>query len=148
MRAWGERLGAVLRAGDVVVLSGPLGAGKTTMAQGIAAGLGVRGLVTSPTFVVARQHRPGPRGVGLTHADVYRLGADASLADLDLEDVGDAVLVVEWGENVADQLGAEWLHVVIERGSEAGDDPSGGPRTVAITPHGSGLAERFAQWVP
>ena len=86
MRALGRRLAEVLRHGDVVVLSGPLGAGKTTLAQGIGAGLGVRGPVTSPTFVIARVHRALEAGrPALVHADGYRLGGHAELDDLDLD---------------------------------------------------------------
>lgn len=146
MRALGERLGRELRAGDVVVLTGPLGAGKTTLTQGIAAGLDVTGDVTSPTFVVARRHRPGGRGLTLTHADVFRLGDGASVADLDVDDLGEGVLVVEWGEALARQLGGEWLHVLIERGNEGDDDPAGGPRTVRLEPHGVDIGQRFAGW--
>ena len=84
-RAWGERLGAVLRAGDLVVLTGDLGAGKTTLTQGIAEGLGVRGPVTSPTFVIARVHPSLVGGPALVHVDAYRLGGLAELDDLDLD---------------------------------------------------------------
>ena len=103
----------MLRAGDLLVLTGPLGAGKTALAQGIGAGLGVLGDVTSPTFVIARVHRPDPaarRPVPLVHADAYRLGAAADpraeIDDLDLDaSVDDAVTVVEWGEGMVEQLG-------------------------------------------
>ena len=121
-RRLGERLAASLRTGDLVVLSGPLGAGKTTLTQGLAAGLGVRGTVTSPTFVLARAHR-GP--LPLLHVDAYRLreaGARASdLLDLDLEDALDeGVVVVEWGEGVVEELAVSRLHVVLSRqGDEA-----------------------------
>ena len=104
-REFGVRLAGLLHAGDLVLLAGPLGAGKTALTQGIGAGLGVLGDVTSPTFVIARVHRPDPvrgRGVPLVHADAYRLGdaADprAEIDDLDLDaSVEDAVTVVEWG---------------------------------------------------
>lgn len=107
--ALGARIGAELTAGDLVVLSGPLGAGKTVLARGIAAGLGVRGPVTSPTFVIARLHPPavGGRGVPMVHADAYRLGGAAELDDLDLDtDLATAALVVEWGEGLAERLAA------------------------------------------
>jgi tRNA threonylcarbamoyladenosine biosynthesis protein TsaE len=124
-RALGTRLAADLRAGDLVVLSGPLGAGKTALTQGIGAGLQVRGAVTSPTFVLARVHR-GP--LPLVHVDAYRLrdtpgGAD--LDDLDLDDeLPYSVTVVEWGEGVVEQVSESRLHVVLER-CGAGDESEG-----------------------
>lgn len=112
----GRALGTLLRAGDLVLLAGPLGAGKTVLARGIAAGLGVRGPVTSPTFVIAREHQPGPRGVPLVHADAYRLGGLDELDDLDLDtDLLHAVVVVEWGEGVAERLAEEHLLVRLYR---------------------------------
>lgn len=120
--ALGERLGAGLGAGDLVVLSGPLGAGKTVLVRGIARGLGVAGAVTSPTFVIAREHRPLPGGAGvpLVHVDAYRLGfasdVAAQLDDLDLDtDLDSAVVVVEWGEGVAERLAARHLLVRLDR---------------------------------
>lgn len=121
--ALGEALAAQLRAGDLVLLSGPLGAGKTAMTRGIARGLGVTGAVTSPTFVIAREHRPGPGGAGvpLVHVDAYRLGSSGiavtdELDDLDLDtDLQSAVVVVEWGEGVAERLSASHVLVSLER---------------------------------
>ncbi len=121
--ALGERLAAGLGPGDLVVLSGPLGAGKTVFVRGLARGLGVAGPVTSPTFVIAREHRPLPDGPGvpLVHVDAYRLGltgADvaAQLDDLDLDtDLADAVVAVEWGEGVVERLAARHLLVRLER---------------------------------
>jgi tRNA threonylcarbamoyladenosine biosynthesis protein TsaE len=122
--ALGERLAAGLRAGDLVVLSGPLGAGKTVLVRGLARGLGVDGRVTSPTFVIAREHRPLPGGAGvpLVHVDAYRLGlgagADiaAELDDLDLDtDLTAAVVAVEWGEGVAERLADHHLLVKLDR---------------------------------
>ena len=116
-RRLGERLAGGLRAGDLVVLSGPLGAGKTSLTQGLAAGLGVRGAVTSPTFVLARAHR-GP--LPLLHVDAYRL-RDAGpraldLADLDLEDaLEDGVVVVEWGEGLVERLSPSVVSVALSR---------------------------------
>jgi tRNA threonylcarbamoyladenosine biosynthesis protein TsaE len=95
MEALGRRLGGLLRAGDLVVLTGPLGAGKTTLTRGIGEGLQVRGQVASPTFVLARTH-PSATGVPLVHVDAYRLGGAAELDDLDLDYEG-SVVVVEWG---------------------------------------------------
>ena len=106
----GRELGARLRAGDLVVLSGPLGAGKTVLARGIGAGLGVSGPVTSPTFVIAREHPAGPRGVPLVHVDAYRLDGLDELDDLDLDtDLLDAAVVVEWGEGLAERLAEQHL---------------------------------------
>lgn len=119
----GERLGAELQAGDVVVLSGPLGAGKTVLAKGIASALDVDGPVTSPTFVLARVH-PARRSGGpvMVHVDMYRLldhtAADllAELDSLDLDtDLGDAVVVVEWGEGLAERLSEHHLDVRLDR---------------------------------
>jgi tRNA threonylcarbamoyladenosine biosynthesis protein TsaE len=120
--ALGERLAAGLGPGDLVVLSGPLGAGKTVLVRGLARGLGVAGAVTSPTFVIAREHRPAPGGSGvpLVHVDAYRLGfatdVAAELDDLDLDtDLDAAVVVVEWGEGVAERLAARHLLVRLDR---------------------------------
>ena len=137
-------LGRLLRAGDLVVLTGPLGAGKTALAQGIGAGLAVRGDVTSPTFVIARVHRPDPaRGgrVPLVHADAYRLGAAtdprAEIDDLDLDaSIEDSVTVVEWGEGVVEQLGDTHLRVRIDRR----DDDT---RVVELEPSGGDWASRL-----
>jgi tRNA threonylcarbamoyladenosine biosynthesis protein TsaE len=115
--ALGESLAAELGPGDLVVLAGPLGAGKTVFVRGLARGLGVAGAVTSPTFVIAREHRPGPGGrVPLVHVDAYRLGGAAELDDLDLDtDLAAAVVAVEWGEGVAERLAAEHVLVRLER---------------------------------
>jgi tRNA threonylcarbamoyladenosine biosynthesis protein TsaE len=116
--ALGERLAAALGPGDLVVLSGPLGAGKTVLVRGLARGLGVAGAVTSPTFVIAREHRPLPDGAGvpLVHVDAYRLGGAAELDDLDLDtDLAEAVVAVEWGEGVAERLSDRHLLVRLHR---------------------------------
>jgi tRNA threonylcarbamoyladenosine biosynthesis protein TsaE len=116
MRALGRRLAALLRAGDLVVLAGSLSAGKTTLTQGIGLGLGVRGPVTSPTFVIARVH-PGP--VPLVHVDAYRLGSLAEVADLDLEaSLSDSVTVVEWGTGLVEGLADDRLEVTLTRPSD------------------------------
>jgi tRNA threonylcarbamoyladenosine biosynthesis protein TsaE len=124
--ALGARLGADLTAGDVVVLSGPLGAGKTVLAKGIAKAMNVAGAVTSPTFVLARVHPALRAGApAMVHVDVYRLldhaGADlvAELDSLDLDtDLDDAVVVVEWGEGLAERLSERHLDIRLERGRD------------------------------
>ena len=133
MRDLGRRLAALLRAGDLVILAGPLGAGKTTLVQGIGAGLGVRGPVTSPTFVIARVH-PAVTGSGpaLVHADAYRLGSFSEVDDLDLDtDADSAVTVVEWGTGLAEPLAEDRLEITIE------PDQDGDVRTVRINGHGA-----------
>ena len=116
MRALGERLAALLRAGDLVVLTGSLGAGKTTLAQGIGARLDVRGGVTSPTFVIARVHPPLGDGPHLVHVDAYRLGGRLEVDDLDLDaSIADSVTLVEWGEGLVEELTADRLEVEISR---------------------------------
>ncbi|NLV78972.1 MAG: tRNA (adenosine(37)-N6)-threonylcarbamoyltransferase complex ATPase subunit type 1 TsaE [Rhodococcus sp.] len=126
--AFGRQLAADLRAGDLVVLDGPLGAGKTALTRGIAAGLGVLGRVTSPTFVIAREHRPGVREgsepVGLVHVDAYRLGHGPNALDeldaLDLDtDLTAAVVVVEWGEGLVETLTDRHLRVRLRRDPES-----------------------------
>lgn len=133
-------LAPVLAPGDLVILTGDLGAGKTTLTQGIGAALGVRGQVASPTFIIARTHKSDGSGPDLIHVDAYRLGSLAELDDLDLDTTLDsAVTVVEWGEGAA-ALSEDRLHVTITRprGGEVDmDDPSGGTRTVRITSHGT-----------
>lgn len=114
MEAFGRELGAALRAGDLVVLTGPLGAGKTTLTRGIGEGLGVRGPVQSPTFVLARTHPNLGDGPPLVHVDAYRLGSALLLDDLDL-DFAHGVVVVEWGAGLLDDVSDSWLEVVIER---------------------------------
>jgi tRNA threonylcarbamoyladenosine biosynthesis protein TsaE len=156
MRALGRSLATVLRAGDLVILSGGLGAGKTTLTQGIGDGLGVRGPITSPTFVIARVHpavvpQGGRVGPALVHADAYRLGSVLELDDLDLDtDTAASVTVVEWGEGLAEGLAADRLEIAISPeaagaavvGGDVGglDDQAGDtPRTVRI----SAVGERW-----
>ncbi|MDJ1114523.1 tRNA (adenosine(37)-N6)-threonylcarbamoyltransferase complex ATPase subunit type 1 TsaE [Microbacterium sp. LX3-4] len=115
MERFGRALGAALRAGDLVVLTGPLGAGKTTLTRGIGAGLGVRGPVQSPTFVLARTHPSEVGGAPLVHVDAYRLGSPAELDDLGL-DVDGSVTIVEWGRGMVDDLVDSWWELEIERG--------------------------------
>lgn len=130
MRELGEELAALLRPGDLAVLSGPLGAGKTTLVQGIAGGLKVRGPITSPTFVIARVHPSLSEGPALVHVDAYRLGGDLEVDDLDLDaSLEESVTVVEWGEGLVEGLADDRLEILIGRG------PSGEPgeeRTVTL----------------
>jgi tRNA threonylcarbamoyladenosine biosynthesis protein TsaE len=136
MRSLGRSLATVLRAGDVVILSGGLGAGKTTLTQGIGDGLGVRGPITSPTFVIARVHPPaelsapmGTRRPALVHADAYRLGGVLELDDLDLDtDTAAAVTVVEWGRGLAEGLADDRLEITIT--PDATDTPVTGDPAV------------------
>ncbi len=114
MRALGVRLGGLLRAGDLVVLTGPLGAGKTTLTRGIGEGLGVRGPVSSPTFVLARTHPSLVGGAPLVHVDAYRLASAAELDDLDL-DFEASVVIVEWGAGMVDGIADSVLEVRIAR---------------------------------
>ena len=123
MEAFGRGLARRLRAGDLVLLTGPLGAGKTTLTRGIGDGLGVRGPVQSPTFVLARTHPNLAGGPPLVHVDAYRLGSAALLDDLDL-DFDRSVVVVEWGAGLLDDASDSWLEVVIER-------PEGAPVEMA-----------------
>ncbi len=137
MEALGERIGAQLRAGDAVLLVGPLGAGKTTLTRGIGRALGARGTVQSPTFVLARTHRTAA-GPDLQHVDAYRLLDDADdeaeLDDLDL-DLEGAITVAEWGAPLEHAL-ESWLRVDIERGTALDDTEDASPRTVRLRGHG------------
>jgi len=144
MRDLGESLARQLRSGDVVILDGDLGSGKTTLVQGIGAGLGVRGAVTSPTFVIARVHPPLNGGPALVHVDAYRLSPSADgvvteLDDLDLDvSVPESVTVVEWGSQLARALSEDRLEVRITR--SAGDADGDEERSVLVVPIG-------ARWV-
>lgn len=115
--ALGRELAAHLAAGDLVILDGPLGAGKTALTRGIASGLGVLGRVSSPTFIIAREHRPGAAGSpGLVHVDAYRLGGLDELDALDLDtDLEECIVVVEWGEGVAERLTDRHLMIRLRR---------------------------------
>jgi tRNA threonylcarbamoyladenosine biosynthesis protein TsaE len=133
-RALGERLAGLLRAGDLLVLSGDLGAGKTTFTQGLGDGLGVRGAITSPTFVISRVHPSLTGGPALVHVDAYRLPSTGEFDDLDLDtSLDEAVTVVEWGTGVAEGLAAERLEVELLR---AHGDEEGQARTLTLTPVG------------
>ena len=145
MGALGARLAAVLRAGDLVVLTGPLGAGKTTLTRGLGAALGARGQVSSPTFVLARTH-PTTAGPDLVHVDAYRLRDPVELDDLDLDWDG-AIVVVEWGRGMVDGISDAVLDVEITRATGADadvladdldpDDVPDEPRRVVVTATGA-----------
>jgi tRNA threonylcarbamoyladenosine biosynthesis protein TsaE len=146
MEALGTKMGGMLRPGDLVVLTGPLGAGKTTLTRGIGEGLGVRGPVQSPTFVLARTHPSLVGGAPLVHVDAYRLGSAVELDDLDI-DADSSVVVVEWGRGMVEGLRDVWWEVELERqrGGRGADTMCGdvsrataeldadAPRTVTIT---------------
>lgn len=170
MRALGRRLAGCLRPGDLVVLNGPLGAGKTTLVQGIGEGLDVRGPITSPTFVIARVHPPLRRspqpGPALVHADAYRLGDAAEVDDLDLDaDLDSAVTVVEWGGGLVEGLAEERLEITISlppgsassaegvpgaggAGSGADDEDAGGGSGEIRFVRLHGIGARWAQAGP
>ena len=140
MAALGALLATQLRAGDLVTLNGELGAGKTTLTRGLGAALGVRGAVTSPTFVLARTH-PRPDGAPLVHVDAYRLSSAIELDDLDI-DFPASIVVVEWGEGLLDGITDEWLQLDIVRpvGGVVTDDGVE-TRTVTVTGHGARWAD-------
>lgn len=138
MRELGRRLAALLAPGDLVLLSGELGAGKTTLARGLGEGLGVRGAVTSPTFVIARVHPSLTGGPALVHVDAYRLGGGLDeMEDLDLDvSLPESVVVVEWGDGKVEELSEARLQVVIARtvGAAADEDGDGDDvREVTVT---------------
>lgn len=117
MQELGRRLAKLLRPGDLVMLTGELGAGKTTLTRGLGEGLGVRGAVTSPTFVIARVHPSLTGGPALVHVDAYRLGGGLDeMEDLDLDvSLPESVVVVEWGDGKVEDLTDDRLHVIIHR---------------------------------
>ena len=128
-RDFGRALAGVLRAGDLVVLTGDLGAGKTTLTQGIGAGLGVRGQVASPTFIIARVHPSVVGGPPLVHVDAYRLGSLEEVDALDLDaGLDESVTVVEWGAGMVEALSQDRLEVTLRRprGAHGGPGDAGG----------------------
>lgn len=140
-RAAARALATCLRAGDLLVLDGPLGAGKTTFTQGLGDGLGVRGPVASPTFVIARVYPSLQHGPSLVHVDSYRLAGGFDVDDLDLEaELDGAVTVVEWGRDQVEHLADSHLLIELDRGRDAEpalepDDPDE-PRRLRILPAG------------
>ncbi|MBN8205382.1 tRNA (adenosine(37)-N6)-threonylcarbamoyltransferase complex ATPase subunit type 1 TsaE [Microbacterium esteraromaticum] len=137
MENLGYRIGEQLQAGDLIVLTGPLGAGKTTFTRGLADGLGVRGPVQSPTFVLARTHPSLVEGAPLVHVDAYRLASAAELDDLDI-DFARSVVVIEWGRGMASAVADTWWDIEIERpvgGADVADEDldADAPRFVTIT---------------
>ena len=147
-RDLGADLGRLLRAGDLVMLSGGLGAGKTTLTQGIGVGMGVRGRVASPTFIVARVHPSLRGGPDLIHADAYRITALGDLETLDLDSsLDEAVTVVEWGEGKTEAMSPERLVIDVRRaeGGQACRDGhvidleymDDGMRSIVLHAHGS-----------
>lgn len=140
MHGLATRLAALLRAGDLLILTGELGAGKTTFVQGLGDALGVRGPVTSPTFVLSRIHPSLADGPALVHVDAYRLSSPAEVDDLDLDaTVSGAVTAIEWGRGVAEQLSDSWLDIAISADELVADvEPV---RRVTVTPHGPRWAD-------
>lgn len=137
-RAVGRRLASLLRPGDVILLAGDLGAGKTVFASGIAEGLGVEDPVVSPSFILSRRYRGL---VPMVHADLYRVGSSGEVEDLDLaNEAADGVLVVEWGNVAEPQFGDEFLEVRIAAGAD-------GTRTVTFEPHGTWAARPLREIV-
>lgn len=142
MEQFGARVARLLRAGDVVCLTGELGAGKTTFTRGLGRELAVRGTVASPTFVVARTH-PRAEGVPFVHIDAYRLQSPVELEDLDI-DWGNVISVVEWGHGMLDSIVDEWIEIIIDRTTTSDDET----RTVtlhAVGPRGNELAEALGR---
>jgi tRNA threonylcarbamoyladenosine biosynthesis protein TsaE len=138
MRDLGGSIGGGCRGGDVIVLAGDLGAGKTTFTQGLALGLGITEAVTSPTFVISREHANPGNGLALVHVDAYRLGSQWELDDLDLlADPSRSVIVVEWGRGLAEGLSSSRLDIEITRSDDAADES----RAVTLTPHAGHWAD-------
>ena len=136
MNEFGLKIAKVLRAGDLVILTGPLGAGKTTFTRGVGEGLQAIGNVSSPTFVIARTHKRANSDVPLVHVDAYRLGSVNEFDDLDI-DIENSIVLVEWGRGFAEDLAESWLDIEIERDHSGESDV----RTVTLTAFG----ERWMQ---
>jgi tRNA threonylcarbamoyladenosine biosynthesis protein TsaE len=135
--AFGARLARILQPGDLLILTGPLGAGKTALVQGIGRGLGIADAITSPTFVIARVHRGN---IPLVHVDAYRLGSLDEVDDLDLDvDTADAVTAVEWGADLVEQLAESRLEIELSRAEDSEE------RAAVLTPVGGDWAKRLAE---
>lgn len=134
MNEFGIRLASMLKAGDLVILTGPLGAGKTTFTRGVGEGLKAIGNVSSPTFVIARTHKRENSSVPLVHVDAYRLSSVHEFHDLDI-DIENSIVLVEWGRGFAEALADNWLDIEIERDTTGESEV----RTVTVIAHG----ERF-----
>ncbi len=146
MQDLGRRLARVLAPGDLVMLTGELGAGKTTLTRGLGEGLGVRGAVTSPTFVIARVHPSLVEGPALVHVDAYRLGGGLDeMEDLDLDvSLPESVVVVEWGDGKVEELSEDRLRVLIDRATGDTDDERREVTLVGIGARWAGLREELA----
>ena len=132
MHEFGSKLAGILKAGDLVILTGPLGAGKTTFTRGVGEGLQAIGNVSSPTFVIARTHKRENSEVPLVHVDAYRLSSVHEFDDLDI-DIDHSIVLVEWGRGFAEELAESWLDIEIGRDHTGESDI----RDVTITAHGS-----------
>lgn len=128
----GQRVSRTLAAGDLVLLIGPLGAGKTTFTRGVGRGLEVIGNVSSPTFVIARTHKRENNQPALVHVDAYRLGSPSELDDLDIP-FSSSIVLVEWGKGLTEGVAENWLEIEIGR-DHTGESED---RTVEITGYGS-----------
>jgi tRNA threonylcarbamoyladenosine biosynthesis protein TsaE len=137
MRNLGALIAKQLVDGDVVVLTGPLGAGKTTFSQGVGLGLGIDDAITSPTFVVARTHSPGSGHLGLMHVDAYRLNSADDLVDLDIDSDSPHITLIEWGGGFVEKVTDSWLDVTIDRSSlDNEEEPEAGERRVTFAMNG------------
>jgi tRNA threonylcarbamoyl adenosine modification protein YjeE len=132
MHEFGSKLAGILKAGDLVILTGPLGAGKTTFTRGVGEGLRAIGNVSSPTFVIARTHKRENSEVPLVHVDAYRLSSLHEFDDLDI-DIDHSIVLVEWGRGFAEELAESWLDIEIGRDHTGESDI----RDVTVTAHGS-----------
>ena len=142
-RAVGASLAHLLKAGDMVILVGDLGAGKTTLGQGLGAALGVRGRVTSPTYIVSRVHRSQEAGPDLIHVDAYRVEDDLDMETVDLEaSLEDSVTVVEWGQGKADRLSADRFELTLQFDGEDED-----ARKISLVALGGEPERRLAEWM-
>ena len=142
-RAVGASLAHLLKAGDMVILVGDLGAGKTTLVQGLGAALGVRGRVTSPTYIVSRVHRSQEAGPDLIHVDAYRVEDDLDMETVDLEaSLEDSVTVVEWGQGKADRLSADRFELTLQFDGEDED-----ARKISLVALGGEPETRLAEWM-